>query len=106
MTPVGKVRLPREVRSDLPWDSIVAPPGIYEARANQHGAMSVLTPSGHWLGIKPGEWQWEHPSCQPRHVQQGLDAISEMRDGWRRCRAQRLYLHWWRSALLRPGGKP
>jgi protein gp37 len=54
------VRLPRAVRSDLPWELALpvraAMPGVYRADSNPHGALSVRTGSG-LLGIKPGEFE-------------------------------------------------
>jgi protein gp37 len=55
------IRLPRAVCSELPWEinshARVAEPGIYRAEANRHNALSVRTPSGDLLGIKPAEFE-------------------------------------------------
>lgn len=50
------VRLGRQVRSDLPFDPMVAQPGVYRASSNRWGALCVDTPSGP-LGIKPAEFE-------------------------------------------------
>lgn len=50
--------LHRTVRSDIPMGArLRARPGIYEAVANQYGAVAVVLPEG-TLGLKPGEFQW------------------------------------------------
>ena len=62
------VRLNRTVRADWPLTKekadMCAPPGIYLAHSNQHGALAVNTPGG-LLGIKPDEFE-----CLP-----GLDWV-------------------------------
>jgi len=52
-----KIRLIKSVASDLPFPPfLVAHPGEYQARCNQHGAVSVEV-DGHLLGIKPNEME-------------------------------------------------
>ena len=51
------VRLSRVVCSDLPWSNTFAPPGVYLAESNPHGALSVQATDGTMLGIKPGEFE-------------------------------------------------
>jgi len=58
-----RVRLPETVHSDLqdilPKDlHRTAPPGVYPARSNPHGAIAVVLPNGLPLGVKPGEFSW------------------------------------------------
>lgn len=55
------VRLPRTVRSDLPWCGLFAPPGVYLAESNPHGALSVRCEGGELLGIKPSEFYFSEP---------------------------------------------
>lgn len=40
-----------------------AAPGVYEARTNPRGAVSILLPDGKWFGVKPGEY--EEVPCTP-----------------------------------------
>lgn len=56
-----RLRLLHEVSGDFPFSSAVALPRVYESPeidVNPHGAVSVLTDSGEWLGIKPSEMEW------------------------------------------------
>lgn len=57
------ISLSEDVRGDWPiGHQVIAPAGKYEARCNQFGAVSVMTPSGDLLGIKPDEFdvvEWE-----------------------------------------------
>lgn len=59
MRRAGTVVLERTVRSDLVISGphLVAKPGIYEAVANDRGAVCVVLPDGN-LGLKPGEFSW------------------------------------------------
>ena len=54
----GRVILINPVTGDWPFKKIVAPAGIYDAYVNPHGAVSVTTPDGTMLGVKPGEFKW------------------------------------------------
>lgn len=51
------IRLPREVRGEGPWSDTVAPPGVYVAEVNPHGALWVKATNGHDLGVKPNEYE-------------------------------------------------
>jgi hypothetical protein len=53
-----KVRLPRAVHGDWPiGQNLRAEAGIYEAIANQYGAVSVILKNGELLGVKPDEFE-------------------------------------------------
>jgi hypothetical protein len=54
----GKIMILNEVRGDSPFQDVVAPPGIYQAHINPHGAVSVETEKGELLGVKPNEFKW------------------------------------------------
>jgi hypothetical protein len=55
-----RIRVLRTVRGDWPFGHMYSvAPGIYTPDVNQHGAVSVRTPDGKLLGLKPGEFQWE-----------------------------------------------
>ncbi|MDP2730301.1 MAG: hypothetical protein Q8O55_07455 [Dehalococcoidales bacterium] len=54
----GKVRLPKTVRGDFPFNQTKAEPGVYDAYINPHGAVSVMASNGELLGVKPGEFEW------------------------------------------------
>jgi len=54
-----KVKLLRRIRSDVP-PTYHADPGVYRAKLNQNGAVSINTKSG-WLGVKPSEFDWVSP---------------------------------------------
>lgn len=58
-----RVRLPREVRSDLPdlVSGTTAPPGVYPAKIHGMGAVSIVAPDGKSLGVKPGEFHFVCP---------------------------------------------
>lgn len=61
-----KIRLPRDVRGDIPFaPNPVAPAGVYQPTSNPHGALCVETPDGQMLGVKPGELEWVGPFGQP-----------------------------------------
>lgn len=51
------VRLPRTVRSDIPFKDLWAVPGVYMAESNPHGALSVRSTGGTLIGIKPDEFE-------------------------------------------------
>lgn len=84
------VRLPRAVRSDLPFDPLLAGPGTYRAVSNPHGALSVVV-GGKLLGIKPGEFErlpildWgiiggeSGPGARPFDVAYARSAINQFR---------------------------
>ena len=57
------VRLRNAVKSDnpiydLPYDELVAEPGVYEAQTNPQGAVSVVLSNGQTLGLRPREFEW------------------------------------------------
>lgn len=53
-----KIYLHQAVHSDLPFPPfLVANPGIHEAVANKHGAVSVVLEGGELLGVKPDEFE-------------------------------------------------
>ena len=57
---VRRLRLLRKVRSDLPCNTLIAQPRVYdphEIQINPLGAVSLILPSG-VLGIKPDEFEW------------------------------------------------
>jgi hypothetical protein len=55
----GTVVLVKEVRGDFPFaHHVIAPPGVYQAYVNPHGAVSVKAENGEMLGLKPGEFEW------------------------------------------------
>jgi hypothetical protein len=54
----GSVILLRTIRGDFPFQAVKAPPGVYEAYVNPHGAVSVIAENGEMLGLKPGEFEW------------------------------------------------
>jgi hypothetical protein len=55
-----RIRLPKAVQGDWPiGHTLRAEAGVHFAHLNQHGAVSVATSSG-LLGVKPGEFEWEH----------------------------------------------
>lgn len=57
-----RVRLPREVRSDMPFDSVAAGAGRHRAGMNQHGAVWVdLGGDDKHLGVRPGEFHFVCP---------------------------------------------
>lgn len=56
------VRLTQLVESELPWSDTFAPPGVYLAESNPHGALSVRATDGTMLGIKPGEFELAMPA--------------------------------------------
>lgn len=59
-----RVRLPYEVKSDLPdlFRPVIAKPGTYPAYANLQGAMAVKLPGRRGgLGVKPGEFDFVCP---------------------------------------------
>lgn len=62
----SQIRLADAVSSDLPafGNYICAPPGDYTAMSNQWGAVSVVTPCGKPLGIKPQEFEVLEPILQ------------------------------------------
>ena len=74
------VLLPRTVRADFPFGGY-ASPGIYRAHSNNHGALSVQTPSD-LLGIKPDEFE-----CLP-----GLDWV--IAGGESGPKARRMFPEW------------
>ena len=51
------IRVTQMVVSELPFSNLSVEPGIYKAKSNQHGALSVITSSGEALGIKPDEFE-------------------------------------------------
>ena len=60
-----RVRLPYEVRSDPgALGPVIAKPGIYPARMNPQGAVSIVAPDGELLGVKPGEFDFLCPYAQ------------------------------------------
>ena len=62
-----RVRLPYEVRGDLPavvGEGLRARPGSHPARMNPQGAVSVLQPDGKHLGVKPGEFDFLCPYAE------------------------------------------
>ena len=53
-----KIYLPRMVHGDFPFGHhLVAQPGVHDAVANQHGAVSVVLAEGKLLGVKPDEYE-------------------------------------------------
>lgn len=55
------IRLLHEIRGDGPYWRTVAEARVYEPdeiQVNRHGAVSVLTDSGRWLGVRPEEMEW------------------------------------------------
>ena len=61
------VRLPRCVRSELPWLDLYAPVGEYLAESNPHGALAVRCADGELLGIKPDEFELiDAPERKPK----------------------------------------
>jgi hypothetical protein len=58
------VRLVKRVAADFPFSAEdrakVAEPGEHRAYMNHYGAVSVLTPPGTRLGVKPAEFAWVH----------------------------------------------
>jgi hypothetical protein len=56
------LRLLHTVRSELPFPPFCsAAARVYgpdEISVNPHGSVSVMTPQGRWLGIKPDEMEW------------------------------------------------
>ena len=60
-----KIRLPKPVHGDWPFDKIHAPAGIYEAHHNPQGAVSVKATNGKMLGIKHDEFEWVTPYGGP-----------------------------------------
>lgn len=61
-----RIRLLREVRSDMPpqmgaafgWKHLDCPPGERDAWCNDYGAVSVKCDDGSWLGVRPGEFEY------------------------------------------------
>ena len=53
------IRLPRPVRSELPFSDAYLPVGVYRAKSNPHGALSVEQPTRYdgLLGVKPAEFE-------------------------------------------------
>jgi len=51
------IRVLRTVRSELPLSTLSVQPGIYRAKSNPQGALSVKTLEGRYLGVKPGEFE-------------------------------------------------
>lgn len=55
-----KIQMLRTVIPDLPFlckpHTILRMHEIYEAKANKTGAISGLTDSGEWMGVRPGEF--------------------------------------------------
>lgn len=52
-----RIILNKTIRGDSIFRRVHAPPGIYEAHCNPHGAISVIATNGSMLGIKPGEYE-------------------------------------------------
>jgi hypothetical protein len=91
-----RVRVPEAVRSDL-WDELpgymrrLVKPGVYQAHTNPHFAVSAVLPTGEYLGLRPGEFDFVCPyaDCVTRHRGGGwkLDPIGEqrlwVRETWR-----------------------
>ena len=53
-----KIYLSRTIRGDWPiGHHLVADPGVHDAVANQHGAVSIVLDHGQLLGVKPDEFE-------------------------------------------------
>ena len=51
-----KVRLPKRITGDFPFQSTRAEAGVYDAYVNPHGAVLVKASNGELLGVKPDEF--------------------------------------------------
>lgn len=62
------VRVLRTVRGDGPWCWMCVDPGVYPARMNRNGAVSVEVTHGlrgQFLGLKPDEFEFVPPPQPP-----------------------------------------
>ena len=70
-----KIKILVDVRPELPWmaqpETVLRAGETYEAKSNDHGAISGLCANGRYLGVRPGEFVF-------------VEAPEQTRDIWRR----------------------